>query len=129
MLKEGKIRKAPDQGTAWAIAGIGVLHAAATLSIYKQFSMAAVWFFDAAVVLWLTAALNLLRIRYMAVAPGVRYVSIGANLVALATVMTVAAQSKPAQNVRGALFCLLILAATIFSLRQPRATAGGQATR
>src|SRR5262245_48350659 len=67
-----------DQVVAWAIAAIGMVHAGATWVIYKQFSMSAVWFFDAAVVFWLTAALNLLRIRYAAVAPGIRITSIGA---------------------------------------------------
>ena len=110
--------KSFDQVIAWTIATIGVLHAGTTWLIYKQFSMAAVWFFDAAVVLWFTAALNLLRIRYATVAPGIRVVSIGANLLVLATVLTVALRSKTAQNLTGVAFCLLILLAAVLSLRK-----------
>ena len=110
--------KTLDQAIAWVIAAIGVLHASTTWIVYKQFSMSAVWFFDAAVVLWMTAALNLLRIRYATVAPGIRITSIGANLLVLATVVTVALRSKAAQKPAGLAFCLLILMATFFSLRR-----------
>jgi len=107
-----------DQVIAWAIGTVGGLHAITTWIVYKQFSMSAVWFFDAAVVLWMTAALNLLRIRYAAVAPSIRITSIGANLVVLATVLTVALRSKAAQKPTGLAFCLLILIATVLSLRK-----------
>lgn len=106
-----------DQVAAWGIAAIGVLRASATPLAYKQLSMSAVWFFDAAVVLWLTTALNLLRIRYWAMAPGVRFASVSANVVLLAILLTVLIHTKSAQNLSGAVFCPLVLLPTILSLR------------
>ncbi len=109
-----------DQVTAWLIIAMGAMHLAFTRRAYPEFSLQTLWFISAGLLMIFMAALNLLRIRYAAVAPGVRSVCIVANFVTLvwaaAFAFAVSLTQAPQVLVSTALMALL----TIFSiLRRP----------
>ncbi len=69
---------------SWGIVALAVLHMVATLHFFKTFTSPALWFFSGGITLALTGALNLLHRAYGRVAPGLRKVCIGTNIIMLA---------------------------------------------
>jgi hypothetical protein len=67
----------------WGLVGLGVLHCLAAFRL-AALTTSALWFFSGGVTIVLTGALNVLNRRYGAAAPGLRWVCIGANVVATA---------------------------------------------
>lgn len=70
-----------DKALGAAVILLGLLQCLSTPYFYRRFEEPAAWFFAGGMLLMLVGALTLLRIRYGAAAPGVRRVSIGANLI------------------------------------------------
>jgi len=63
----------------WGIVALGALHMSATR--FDALTTSALWFFSGGIALALTGALNLLNRTYGRVAPGLRWVCIGTNVV------------------------------------------------
>lgn len=66
---------------SWGIVALGVIHMLATLHFFKTLTSAALWFFSGGIAMALTWALNLLHRAYGEIAPGLRRVCIGTNIV------------------------------------------------
>jgi hypothetical protein len=69
---------------SWGIVALAAVHMLATLHFFKTLTSAALWFFSGGIALALTGAINLLHRAYGRVAPGLRKVCIGTNIVMLA---------------------------------------------
>ncbi len=65
----------------WGIVILGLVHMLATLRFFASLTGAALWFFSGGIAMSLTGALNLLNHRYGLLAPGLRRVCIGTNIV------------------------------------------------
>lgn len=69
---------------SWGIVALSVVHMLATLHFFNTLTSAALWFFSGGIALALTGALNLLHRAYGRVAPGLRKVCIGTNMIMMA---------------------------------------------
>ena len=100
---------------SWGIVALGAVHMLATLRLFDALTNAALWFFSGGIAMALTGALNLLHRAYGQIAPGLRKVCIGANLLMLAfgTVSGLVGRASMAQL---ALVLGLIGGATALSL-------------
>lgn len=65
---------------SWALVVLGVTHMAATFHFFSAFTAQALWFLGAGLLMVLVGALNLLNRAYGRTAPGLRLVSIAANV-------------------------------------------------
>jgi hypothetical protein len=65
---------------SWGIVALGVLHMLATFRLFHALNGAALWFFSGGIALVLTGTLNLLHRVYGRIAPGLRRVCIGTNI-------------------------------------------------
>ena len=65
---------------SWGIVALGVVHMLATFRFFHELNAAALWFFSGGIALALTGALNLLHRLYGHIAPWLRRVCIGANI-------------------------------------------------
>ena len=116
-----------DRASAWLLFGIGLLHCSVTFIIAESPTETALWFFSGGLALIYFAALNLLRVRYAAVAPGLRRVCAAVNLSMVGFIAAfLAAQGFRAfRNPAAAVLTASALAATAFSLfRKPAAPSG-----
>lgn len=68
-----------DKMLAAAVVLLGAAQCLATFRFFSRFEEPAAWWFAGGMLLVLTGALSLLRLRYGAAAPGVRGVSVVAN--------------------------------------------------
>jgi hypothetical protein len=111
-----------DRLTACLILGIGVLHCGVTFLLAHGFTDNALWFFSGGLAMIYCGALNLLRVHYARIAPGVRAASLLVNLSMLAFILAYAFLRGPriARNPGALLLIACAVAATGFSLRQPR---------
>jgi len=66
---------------ACGIIALGLVHMAATTRFFAALTQSALWFLSGGLVMVLTGALNLLNRSYGGVAPGLRWVSVAANVV------------------------------------------------
>ncbi len=73
--------EAVDKTLGVVLIFMGLLQWLATPYFFLRIEEPAAWFFAGGMLLMLIGALNLLRIKYGAVAPGVKRVSVAANLV------------------------------------------------
>lgn len=115
-----------DSANAWVLFGIGLLHCSVTFIIAESPTDTAFWFFSGGLALIYCAALNLLRVRYAAVAPGLRRVCAAVNMSLLGFIAAyLAAQGWRAfRNPGAGVLTASVLAATAFSLlRRPTAQA------
>lgn len=111
-----------DSANAWLLCGFGVLHCSVTFIIAASATEAAFWFFSGGLALIYCAALNLLRVRYAAVAPGLRRVCAAANVSLLGFIAAylLAQGWRAFQNPAAGILTAAALAATAFSLlRRP----------
>ena len=116
-----------DRASAWLLFGIGLLHCSVTFIIAESPTETALWFFSGGLALIYCAVLNLLRVRYAAIAPGLRRACAAVNLSLLAFIFAyLAAQGLAAfRNPGAAVLVACGLAATAFSLfRRPAAPSG-----
>jgi len=116
-----------DRLTGWLMFAVGVLHCSVTFIIAASPTETAFWFFSGGLALIYCAALNLLRVRYAAMAPGLRRVCAGVNVSMLVFIAAfLAAQGFRAfRNPAAVVLAASALAATAFSLfRRPSAQAG-----
>lgn len=118
-----------DRGTAWLIFAVGVLHCGMTFLLFDHYSEGAMWFFSAGLAMIYCAALNLLRVRYAGVAPGLRAACIAANLSLLAFILVyvVGKGGRSLRNPGVLLFVFCAFAATSFSLFRARPVPAGDA--
>jgi hypothetical protein len=65
---------------SWGIVALGALHMLATFGIFHTLNSSALWFFSGGITLALTGTLNLLNRTYGHIAPGLRRVCIGTNI-------------------------------------------------
>jgi hypothetical protein len=65
---------------SWGIVALAAVHMIATFRLFHTLNGAALWFFGGGIALALTGALNLLHRIYGHIAPGVRRVCIGTNI-------------------------------------------------
>ena len=65
----------------WLLIGLGVMQWIATPWFFKTAEEPAFWFFGGGITLAVVGAMNLLRLRYGAVARGLVLVSVGSNVV------------------------------------------------
>ena len=65
---------------SWGIVALGTVHMLATLRIFNTLSSAALWFFSGGIAMALTGILNLLHRTYGQMAPGLRKVCVGTNI-------------------------------------------------
>ena len=65
---------------SWGIVALGAVHMLATLRLFHTLNSSALWFFSGGIALALTGALNLLHRVYGRIAPGLRRVCIGTNI-------------------------------------------------
>jgi hypothetical protein len=66
---------------AWVLIGLGVMQCTAAPVFFKTAEEPAFWFFGGGITLAVVGAMNLLRLRYGAVARGLVLVSVGSNVV------------------------------------------------
>ena len=109
-----------DIVAAWLVLILAVIHCALAPKVYPQFGMVVIWFLGAGLFMMLVAAINLLRIGYAGVAPGIRVVCIVTNLVLLAFVVALASIVALKQNPQVIISLVLAVLLTIFSIvRRP----------
>ena len=75
-----KLLAAADKLLAAAVVALGAGQCLATFVFFKTFEEPAAWWFAGGMLLALTGALSLLRLRYGDAAPGVRRASVVANV-------------------------------------------------
>ena len=107
-----------------ALAGLGVVHMAATTRYsHHHGASEALWFFSGGLLMVLAAALNFLNRAYGHLAPGLRWVCVGANVVIMGFTLAsgVAGHATAGQwaIVLGILVPLLVLSVSRRVLRAP----------
>lgn len=65
----------------WGIVILGVVHMLATRKYFAELNGAALWFFSGGLLIALIGALNLLNSAYGRIAPGLRIVCVGSNVI------------------------------------------------
>jgi len=65
---------------SWGIVALGAVHMLATLRLHHRLNSSSLWFFSGGIALALTGTLNLLHRVYGRIAPGLRRVCIGTNI-------------------------------------------------
>jgi O-antigen/teichoic acid export membrane protein len=75
----GKMRSL-DTILAWVLIVLGVMQWVATPVLFETAEEPAFWFFGGGITLVIVGILNVLRIRYGSLAPGVKVASVGSNL-------------------------------------------------
>ena len=120
--------KSLDRIVAGAIAGIGLLHIGVTPIAFSELNRPALWFASGGLAMLFGAALNLLRSVYGQTAPGLRWVSLAANLCMLAFAAVMASLDRARLFSPQALILFsLLLAATLFSMARPAGAVGRHA--
>ena len=94
---------------------MGLVHLAATFALFDALTSRAVWFASGGVAIVLTGLLNLLNRAYGAAAPGVRWATVGANLV-MTVFAALAGTAGAASGVQLVVIVGLMAAATLVSL-------------
>lgn len=114
-----------DRITGWLIFGIGMLHCGVTFLLFKGYSDAAMWFFSGGLAMMYSAALNLLRVRYADVAPGLRKVCAAVNFSLLAFIVAYSAGegARIFWNFGAVTLIICAIAVTAFSLFRGRQAA------
>src|SRR4028119_1261753 len=72
--------QAIDKALGAVIISLGFLQCLSTPYFFRRIEEPAAWYFAGGMLLMLVGALTLLRIRYGLIAPGVKHVSVAANL-------------------------------------------------
>ena len=65
---------------SWGIVALGAVHMLATFHLHHTLNSSSLWFFSGGIALALTGTLNLLHRVYGRIAPGLRRVCIGTNI-------------------------------------------------
>lgn len=69
-----------DRIIGWGIFAVGLTHSLLTPLLFPQLGAPAMWFLSGGIALMYLGAFNLLRVRYGRLAPGLRRVSVAANI-------------------------------------------------
>jgi len=102
--------------SGWALTMLGIIHVAATPVFHDRLTGAALWFASGGVAMSVTGGMNVLRVLYAGVAPGVRYACIAANLAMLVLASTFAWRAGAAMVNSPQYGVLLVLVAMVFAL-------------
>ncbi len=106
-----------DRLVGWGIFGIGLLHCLLAPLIFREFGTRAMWFIGTGFAMMYQGAFNLLRVQYGSAAPGVKRVSVAANLGGLAfAILFVLVRGARAFNPSSFLFLGLLAGAAALSL-------------
>ena len=108
--------KRTDQIVALLIVILGAIHGAFTPKMYPAFNLAALWFLGAGLLMMLAGAMNLLRIRYAAIAPGLTAVCVATNVILVAYAGAIASRLALKQNPQAVLVTVLLLLELLFSI-------------
>ena len=111
--------KVADLGVSWLIIFMGVLHAT---DAPRKFNTDSLWFLSGSLSLFLAASINLLRSRYAAVAPWLRFFCVVMNLVLAGFAYALGKAEGHITGPAGIVMILFLLAA-ILSLRRGAAKA------
>jgi hypothetical protein len=96
------------------VIALGLVHMAATARFFAALTQSALWFLSGGLVMVLTGALNLLNRSYGAVAPGLRWVSVAANVVMTLFALTTGLVGR-ASAVELVVIVGLLVSATVMS--------------
>ena len=121
--------KAFDIAAAILLIVLAVVHCLGTMfNAQPGWDVNTVWSISGGMFVALVAALNLLRVRYGAIAPGVRAVSVAANLVLLGLTFVLAGALGMAHHMHSGFVIIVVLASTILSFRPlaPKANAAAE---
>jgi hypothetical protein len=105
--------KLADSMVGWVLVAMGIFHLSLTP---RPLTVAALWFLSAGLFVIMLGAVNLLRIRYAQVAPGLRRVSLAANLAGIAVMLLFLMLDWHALLGPPGLLLLLLALATLFTL-------------
>ena len=110
-----------DKFVGGCLTALGVVHISATPLSFPRLNESAGWFISGGLALIFCGALNLLRERYAIVAPGVRRVSMVANVAVfvLACTFVIASGRSAIRSPKAYFLLLTIVSATVFSFRRP----------
>jgi hypothetical protein len=106
--------KVADLVVSWLIVFMGVLHAT---DAPRKFNTDSLWFLSGSLSLFLAASINLLRSRYAAVAPWLRFFCVVMNLVLAGFAFALGKAEGHITSPAG-IVMLLFLAAAVLSLRR-----------
>lgn len=106
-----------DKIAAWLLMLMGVMHAGATFIAFPRFTLNAIWFLSAAIAIWLTAGLNLLRIYYSALVPALARVAVIANVLLIFLDLGIALQVPLRGNPQVIVLLVLLAFLTVTSFR------------
>jgi len=108
-----------DLAIGWTFIVLGTLHNFVGAMHSPELNPAALWFVSGGIALWLIGAMNLLRVYYGGVAPGLRWVCLAANLVVAAFSVTYAAVTGAWRRPLGILLLGTCAGAILMALLQP----------
>jgi len=105
-----------DAVLGWILMAVGFVHVLATFRLRPQLDPRALWFLSGGLAMLYQGALNVVRVRYGAVAPGLRWVSAAANLAGLAFALAMIRQGGGPRQLSwlsGAFVGVLVAAAAL----------------
>lgn len=108
--------KTIDAVVGWLLIGFGVAHLYFTSTFDPTMGMNAIWFACGGLLMIAISALNLLRVAYVAVAGGVRIVSIIANVVLVLLMLVIATRAPIRSNPQVVVGLILAALLTAFSV-------------
>ena len=112
--------KSVDKSLGVMIILLGVMQSLTTFYFFRRMEEPAAWYFAGGMLLMVVGALTLLRLKYGEIAPGVKYVSLAANL--MLSLFWIALYwllfDKFARHPASFTGLFVILASAIVSLRQ-----------
>ena len=122
--------KKVDIAFAIVVIGLGILHCTGSaFNASTGHLTASAWEFSGGLFTILVGAVNLLRIRYGAIAAGVRWVSAGASVSMLGLGVVLAGALGMAHHMHSIGVILVVLVETVFSFLPPRPQARAAAER
>lgn len=122
--------KAVDIAAAVLLIALAAVHCLGTLfNAQPAADVNTVWSLTSGMFVALAGAVNLLRIRYGAIAPGVRLVSVATNIVLLGLTFVLAGALGMAHHLHSVVVILVVLASTVLSFRPMRTGAKAAAER
>ena len=122
--------KAVDIVAAVLLIALAIVHCLGTLfNAQPGWDVNALWSLSGGMFVALVGGVNLLRVRYGAMAFGLRAVSIVANIILLALTFLLAGALGMAHHVHSVAVIVVVLAATIVSFRPMRPEAKAAAER
>ncbi len=115
MVQEGRLRTL-DVVVGWLLIAFGAVHLSLTRRVHPDIDINAIWFVSGGLLIVAIGAINLLRVAYSSVAKGVHVVSVIANIVLLALMLSIATLLPIRGNPQVLVGLILVVLLTAFSL-------------